>query len=74
MRNATPAAPQSAPTGPRPGAMPDTQSLLEEIGALYPVVAFWDVESPGPDDELAEGKLDEDALDEVIFAGMVALR
>ena len=55
------------------GAMPDTQSLLEEVAALYPMVAYWNVEEPG-DDLVVEGRLDEDTLDEVIFAGMVALR
>jgi hypothetical protein len=53
--------------------MPDTQSLLEEVAALYPMVAYWNVEEPG-DDLVVEGRLDEDTLDEVIFAGMVALR
>jgi hypothetical protein len=54
---------------------PDPQSLLQELGALYPAVAFAD---EADFDRLTEpiegGGLDEDALDEAIFAGMVALR
>jgi hypothetical protein len=54
--------------------MPETQSVLEEVGALYPVVAYWKDEasdSGGASDSKAG--LDAETLDEVIFAGIVGL-
>ena len=71
MRNAT------TPVASRP-----SNPVLPEFGALYPLAAHWSVDEPSPDDEVSspetpsgkDGGLDEEVLDEAIFAGMVALR
>jgi hypothetical protein len=66
------AIPQSAPfVHPAVGSMPEIQPVLDEVGALYPVVAY--CEDPEVDEETdAEAGMDEEALDELIFAGMVS--
>lgn len=63
MRNAT------TPVAPQP-----SNPVLHDFGALYPLAAYWSVDEPVPDDEAPEGGLDEEALDEAIFACMVAQR
>jgi hypothetical protein len=40
---------------------PDTETLLAELGAFYPVVIYPTAETPDPEDQ----------LDQVIFAGLV---
>jgi hypothetical protein len=74
MRDATPPFPPGATFGDhRPAVHSDTQYLLEELDVLYPLIAYWDVPEAG-DSAVEIGRLDEDALDEAIFTGMVALR
>jgi hypothetical protein len=54
-------------------AMPQTQLVLDEVGALYPVVAYWSEEESESNDETdAEAHMNEEALDELIFASMVS--
>jgi hypothetical protein len=75
MRHPTTVFTPSVPPAHHPAALPDPQSLLQELGALYPAVAFADDADFDRLTEPIEGRgLDEDALDEAIFAGMVALR
>jgi hypothetical protein len=56
-------------------SLPETEHVLAELGSIYPTVAYWastqaaEEESPA---EAEEGRAEE--LDEVIFAGFVAMR
>jgi hypothetical protein len=63
MRNAT-----------TPLAPPAAHPALEDFGALYPLGAYWSVDEPDQEVGHADGGLDEEQLDEAIFAGMVAMR
>ena len=56
-------------------SLPGTEHVLAELGSIYPTVAYWasaeaaEEEQPAPPpEEQAE------ELDEVIFAGIVAMR
>jgi hypothetical protein len=75
MRHVTPVVlPQSTPFVHRPvEAMLEAQLVLEEVGALYPVVAYWNDESNSADETAPKAQMDGEALDKVIFAGMVGL-
>jgi hypothetical protein len=56
-------------------ALPTTDYVLAELGALYPIVAYWDVEEAGDEQrDPASQECQAEELDEVIFAGMVAMR
>jgi hypothetical protein len=57
-----------------PSELPDAQTLLAELGAVYSAVAFAEGEADPLSEHVATDGLDEDAIDEAIFAGMVALR
>jgi hypothetical protein len=48
------------PAGP---PLPDTESLLAEVGAFYPMVSY---PAPAADDESAEER-----VEETIYAGLV---
>ena len=68
----------AAPSGP-PGtqsSLPGTEHVLAELGSIYPTVAYWAdeqaAEEEAPSDASPEQQAEE--LDEVIFAGMVAMR
>jgi hypothetical protein len=56
-------------------SLPETEHVLAELGSIYPTVAYWastqaaEEESPAPDSEDTA-----EELDEVIFAGIVAMR
>ena len=63
MRNAT-----------TPLAPPAGHPALEDFGALYPLGAYWSLDEPGPEAGDSDGGLDEEELDEAIFAGLVAMR
>jgi hypothetical protein len=75
MRHVTPVVlPQSTPFVHRPvEAMPEAQSVLDEVGALYPVVAYWNDEESSSAAHAPKAGMDAEALDEVIFAGIVGL-
>ena len=53
-------------------SMPEVRLALEEMDALSPLVTF--VDEPDSERQVIDGNLDEEVLDEAIFAGMVALR
>jgi hypothetical protein len=73
MSHPTPAV--AAPAGgPFQGAIPDARTL-QELGALYPAIALADMaDSATPCETAVESGLDEEVMNEAIFAGMVALR
>jgi hypothetical protein len=50
------------PSGP---PVPDTESLVVEVGAFYPIVSY-----PGPA-EAVEGESAQESVEETIFAGLV---
>jgi hypothetical protein len=57
-------------------SLPGTEHVLAELGSIYPTVAYWaseeaaEEEEPTATDPEAQGE----ELDEVIFAGFVAMR
>jgi hypothetical protein len=53
---------------------PPVHPALEDFGALYPLGAYWSIDEADQEVGHPEGGLDEEELDEAIFAGMVALR
>jgi hypothetical protein len=70
MRNPTPLV---SPPPASPGYSPDEQTLAE-LGAIYSAVAFADGDVDPLSEQVAPGRFDEEAIDEAIFAGMVAMR
>ena len=57
-------------------SLPVTEHVLAELGSIYPTVAYWASAEAGDEEEpfpLDPGDQAEE-LDEVIFAGIVALR
>ena len=71
------ATPYGSGTGPAgtQSALPDTEHVLAELGSIYPTVAYWASAEAG-DEEPAAPAPEEQAeeIDEVIFAGIVAMR
>jgi hypothetical protein len=57
-------------------SLPGTEHVLAELGSFYPTVAYWASAEAGDEEEPSELAPEEQAeeLDEVIFAGIVALR
>jgi hypothetical protein len=55
--------------------LPGTEHVLAELGSIYPTVAYWASAEAG-DEEPSTASPEEQAeeLDEVIFAGIVAMR
>jgi hypothetical protein len=66
--------PQTAPLPGTSTVLPDTHAPLEEVGALYPVVAYWTVDEDDSNPAAPGSEIDEDVLDETIFAGLISLR
>jgi hypothetical protein len=56
-------------------SLPGTDYVLAELGSIYPTVAYWASAQAGEEEEPSAPSPEEQAeeLDEVIFAGMVAL-
>jgi hypothetical protein len=56
--------------------LPGTEQVLAELGSFYPTVAYWASAEAGDEEEPSVPASEEQAeeLDEVIFAGIVALR
>jgi hypothetical protein len=56
--------------------LPDTEHVLAELGSIYPTVAYWASAEAGDEEEPSAPDPEEQAeeLDEVIFAGIVAMR
>ena len=57
-------------------SLPGTEHVLAELGSFYPTVAYWASAEAGDEEEPSVPAPEEQAeeLDEVIFAGIVALR
>ena len=57
-------------------SLPVTEHVLAELGSIYPTVAYWASAEAGDEEEPFPLEPEEQAeeLDEVIFAGIVALR
>jgi hypothetical protein len=57
-------------------SLPDTEHVLAELGSIYPTVAYWASAEAGDEEEPSPPEPEEQAeeLDEVIFAGIVAMR
>jgi hypothetical protein len=57
-------------------SLPDTEHVLAELGSIYPTVAYWASAEAGEEEEPSAPEPEEQAeqLDEVIFAGIVAMR
>ena len=73
-----PAAHGTAAAG-QPGtqvSLPGTEHVLAELGSIYPTVAYWASAEAGDEEEPSPSSPGEQAeeIDEVIFAGIVALR
>ena len=56
--------------------LPDTEHVLAELGSIYPTVAYWASAEAGDEEEPSAPEPADQAeeLDEVIFAGIVAMR
>jgi hypothetical protein len=56
-------------------SLPGTEHVLAELGSIYPTVAYW-ASAQAADEEASAPPPEEQAeeLDEVIFAGIVAMR
>jgi hypothetical protein len=57
-------------------SLPGTDHVLAELGSIYPTVAYWASAEAGDEEEPSAPAPEEQAeeLDEVIFAGFVAMR
>ena len=66
-------------------SLPCTAHVLAELGSIYPTVAYWASEEAGEEEPVEEEAADEEPsvpapseqaeeMDEVIFAGIVAMR
>jgi hypothetical protein len=57
-------------------SFPGTEHVLAELGSIYPTVAYWASAEAGDEEEPSAPSPEDQAeeLDEVIFAGMVAMR
>jgi hypothetical protein len=66
--------PRTVPFLTTSAAQPEMHAALEELDALYPVVAYWTAPEDDPEPVAPEEELDEEVLDEAILAGLVALR
>jgi hypothetical protein len=57
-------------------SLPGTEHVLAELGSIYPTVAYWGSAEAAEEEEPSEPSPEEQAeeLDEVIFAGIVAMR
>jgi hypothetical protein len=57
-------------------SLPGTDYVLAELGSIYPTVAYWASAEAGEEEEPSAPSPEEQAeeLDEVIFAGIVAMR
>ena len=67
----------TAAAGP-PGtqvSLPGTEHVLAELGSIYPTVAYWASAEAGDEEPSAPSPEEQaEELDEVIFAGIVAMR
>ena len=56
--------------------LPGTEHVLAELSSIYPTVAYWASAEAGDEEEPSAPEPAEQAeeLDEVIFAGIVAMR
>jgi hypothetical protein len=57
-------------------SLPGTEHVLAELGSIYPTFAYWASAEAGEEEEPSAPEPEEQAeeLDEVIFAGIVAMR
>jgi hypothetical protein len=55
-------------------SLPGTEHVLAELGSFYPTVAYFASAEAGEEEEPASAEEQAEELDEVIFAGIVALR
>jgi hypothetical protein len=62
-------------------SLPCTEHVLAELGSIYPTVAYWASEEAGEEEEEEEEEPSvptpseqAEEMDEVIFAGIVAMR
>jgi hypothetical protein len=57
-------------------SLPDTEHVLAELGSIYPAFAYWASPEAGEEEEPSPPPPEQQAeeLDEVIFAGIVAMR
>jgi hypothetical protein len=55
-------------------SLPGTEHVLAELGSFYPTVAYFASAEAGDEEEPATPAEQAKELDEVIFAGIVALR
>src|SRR3954451_6728645 len=64
------------PTAGTQQSLPGTEHVLAELGSIYPTVAYWASEEAAEEEELSPPDPEQQAeeLDEVIFAGFVAMR
>ena len=57
-------------------SLPATDHVLAELGSTYPIVSYWAAEEAGAEESVSApaGADLAEQLDEVIFAGIVAMR
>jgi hypothetical protein len=56
-------------------SLPGTEHVLAELGSIYPTVAYWASAEAGEEEQPAPPPEEQaEELDEVIFAGIVAMR
>ena len=55
-------------------SLPGTEHVLAELGSFYPTVAYFASAEAGDEEEPASAEEQAEELDEVIFAGIVAMR
>ena len=57
-------------------SLPCTEHVLAELGSIYPTLAYWASAEAGEEEEPFASDPEEQAeeMDEVIFAGIVAMR
>jgi hypothetical protein len=57
-------------------SLPATDHVLAELGSVYPIVSYWGAEDAGAEEsaDVPGGEDLAEHLDEVIFAGIVAMR
>jgi hypothetical protein len=56
-------------------SLPGTEHVLAELGSIYPTVAYWaSMEAAEEEEPAPQPEEQAEELDEVIFAGIVAMR
>jgi hypothetical protein len=57
-------------------SLPATEHVLAELGSIYPAFAYWASEQAAEEEDpsLPDSESQAEELDEVIFAGIVAMR